>query len=51
MTRAALARAESRGTHQRTDVPSVDAAMAVHLDWSIGRDAPLRRALDAGVPA
>ena len=51
MTRAALARAESRGTHQRIDVPSVDAAMAVHLDWSIGRDAPLRRALDAGVPA
>lgn len=51
MTRAALARAESRGTHQRTDAPDPDPAMAVHLDWAIGREGPLRRALDAGVPA
>jgi L-aspartate oxidase len=51
MTRAALERTESRGTHQRTDMPATDPSQAVHLDWSIDRDAPARRALAAGAPA
>jgi L-aspartate oxidase len=51
MTRAALERTESRGTHQRTDMPATDPSQAVHLDWSIDRDAPARRALAAEAPA
>ena len=51
MTRAALERTESRGTHQRTDMPATDPSQAVHLDWSIDRDAPARRALAAETPA
>jgi L-aspartate oxidase len=51
MTRAALERTESRGTHQRTDMPATDPSQAVHLDWSIDRDLPARRALAAGAPA
>ncbi len=51
MTRAALARRESRGTHRRTDAPVADPAQAHHLDWSIGSDAPMARPLAAGVTA
>ncbi len=43
MTRAALARTESRGTHQRTDFPATDAAQEHHLCWQIDRrDAAVR---------
>ena len=52
MTRAALARNESRGTHQRTDVPATDPAQAHHVTWSIARLEPVARALgSAGVAA
>ena len=51
MTRAALARRESRGTHRRTDAPAADPAQAHHLEWSIGSDAPMARPLAAGVTA
>lgn len=51
MARAALERTESRGTHQRTDAPATDPAQAVHLDWSIDRAGPVRRARAAEVPA
>jgi L-aspartate oxidase len=51
MARAALERAESRGTHQRTDAPATDPAQALHLDWSIDRAGPVRRARAAEVPA
>jgi len=40
MTRAALARNESRGTHQRTDAPATDPAQAHHLSWTIDRMEP-----------
>ena len=40
MTRAALARNESRGTHQRTDAPATDPAQAHHLSWAIDRMEP-----------
>jgi L-aspartate oxidase len=40
MTRAALARRETRGTHVRTDAPAADPAQAVRMGWSIGRDGP-----------
>jgi L-aspartate oxidase len=40
MTRAALARRETRGTHVRTDAPATDPAQAVRMSWSIGRDVP-----------
>jgi hypothetical protein len=32
-------------------MPATDPSQAVHLDWSIDRDAPARRALAAGAPA
>jgi L-aspartate oxidase len=52
MTRAALARNESRGTHQRTDVPETDPAQAHHVAWSISQLDPVMSALgSAGVPA
>jgi L-aspartate oxidase len=51
MTRAALARRESRGTHRRTDAPAADPAQAHHLDWSIGADVPSARALAAEATA
>ncbi|MFO0962312.1 MAG: L-aspartate oxidase [Phycisphaerales bacterium] len=47
MTRAALARTESRGTHQRTDFPATDPAQAHHLCWQIERAEPAPRALGA----
>jgi aspartate oxidase len=43
MTRAALARNESRGTHQRTDAPATDPAQAHHLAWSIAANEPVAR--------
>jgi L-aspartate oxidase len=49
MTRAALARTESRGTHRRTDAPAADPAAAHHLDWSIASDGPAVRGLASGV--
>jgi succinate dehydrogenase/fumarate reductase flavoprotein subunit len=52
MTRAALARNESRGTHQRTDVPATDPAQAHHVAWSISQLDPVMSALgSAGVAA
>jgi len=52
MTRAALARHESRGTHQRTDVPATDPAQAHHVAWSISQLDPVVPALgSAGVAA
>jgi L-aspartate oxidase len=52
MTRAALARSESRGTHQRTDVPATDPAQAHHVAWSINQLDPVVPALgSAGVAA
>ena len=52
MTRAALARNESRGTHQRTDVPATDPAQAHHVAWSISQLDPVVPALgSAGVAA
>ena len=47
MTRAALARAESRGTHQRTDAPGTDAVQAHHLGWTIASEQPVRRPVAA----
>ena len=40
VTRAALWRAESRGTHFRMDAPEPDDAFAVHDLWQRGRDEP-----------
>ncbi|MEI6475543.1 MAG: L-aspartate oxidase [Planctomycetota bacterium] len=52
MTRAALARNESRGTHQRIDAPATDPAQAHHVTWSIASTEPVVRALgSAGVAA
>lgn len=43
MTRAALARRESRGTHQRVDFPATDPAQEHHLCWQIDRRDPILR--------
>lgn len=51
MTRAALARRESRGTHQRSDFPVPDAAQEHHLCWSIERREPAVRPVGALVVA
>jgi L-aspartate oxidase len=53
MTRAALARRESRGTHQRSDFPATDPAQQHHLCWSIERREPVIRTVGtlAGVGA
>jgi L-aspartate oxidase len=40
MTRAALARNESRGTHQRIDAPATDPAQAHRVTWSIASAEP-----------
>jgi L-aspartate oxidase len=47
MTRAALARRESRGTHQRSDHPAPDPAQAHHLCWNIERRDPVVREVGA----
>ena len=47
MTRAALARNESRGTHQRIDAPGTDPAQAHHVTWSITGTEPAVYALGA----
>jgi aspartate oxidase len=47
MTRAALSRRETRGTHVRTDAPAADPAQAVRMGWSIERDGP--RAVEPAV--
>ena len=51
MTRAALARNESRGTHQRTDAPQTDTAQAHHLSWAIDRVEPAALGVDAAAGA
>ncbi len=45
MTRAALERRESRGTHQRLDAPEEDSAGPGHIDWRTGVPASQRHAV------
>lgn len=51
MTRAALERRESRGTHRRVDAPGPAADGRRHLDWSIGSDRPAVRPAAEGAAA
>jgi L-aspartate oxidase len=51
MTRAALERRESRGTHRRVDAPGPAPGGCGHLDWSIGSDRPALRPAAEGAPA
>jgi L-aspartate oxidase len=51
MTRAALERHESRGTHRRVDAPGPAPGRCGHLDWSIGSDRPALRPVAEGAPA
>ena len=51
MTRAALERRESRGTHRRVDAQGPAPGRCGHLDWSIGSDRPALRPAAEGAPA
>jgi L-aspartate oxidase len=51
MTRAALERRESRGTHRRVDAQGPAPGRCGHLDWSIGSDRPALRPVAEGAPA
>jgi L-aspartate oxidase len=51
MTRAALERRESRGTHRRVDAQGPAPGRCGHLDWSIGSDHPALRPVAEGAPA
>jgi L-aspartate oxidase len=51
MTRAALERRESRGTHRRVDAQGPTPGRCGHLDWSIGSDRPALRPVAEGAPA
>lgn len=51
MTRAALVRAESRGTHQRIDCPNLDATQLHRTAWQIDRSEPVMQQIGAAVVA
>lgn len=50
MTRSALWRAESRGTHYRCDCPEPKDQYRVHDNWSLGQDEPTLRPVETIEP-